>query len=369
MTILYVNTGTSPNKGDGDSLRVSFDKINQNFRELINSINTGTTSTASIVVGAMAPTNPNVGALWYDVVTGRLYIWFDSYWVDTNPDAVAGPTGPRGNPGPEGIQGLNGSSGPSGPVGLASNVSGPRGLSGPSGPDGLLGPSGPQGPASNVSGPSGPSGTAGLRGVQGPTGAEGIQGINGPSGPSGPAGTSGPSGPLGPSGPSGPDFTGGSLVNPVNINLDTQSVSTITGALTIIGGVGIGKNLTVGQRLSFAQTEESFTTLNGAMGVVVHDCSSGMIFNHIGITANFTVNLTNLNLDPGFATTVSCILNQGGTAYVSNALQIAGITQTVRWQGNSIAPSGSPNKKEVVSFSIYNVSGSYTVLGQLVSFG
>jgi len=369
MTILYVNTGTSPNKGDGDSLRVSFDKINQNFRELVATISTSTTSTASIVVSGVAPTNPAVGALWYDIVSGRLYVWYDNYWIDANPGAIEGPTGPRGRPGQDGIQGLNGPTGPTGPTGAASNVAGPTGVTGPTGPTGPQGPTGPTGDNSNVAGPRGPQGPSGPSGPSGPQGIEGIQGLNGPSGPSGSAGMSGPSGPSGVSGPSGPLFTGGSLTQSVNIDIDTQSVSTTTGALTVVGGVGIGKNLTVGQRISFTQTEESFTTLNGATGVVVHDCSGGMIFNHIGINSNFTVNLTNLNLDPGFATTVSCILNQGNTPYVSNALQIAGSTQTIRWQGNSIAPSGSPNKKEVVSFSIYNVSGAYTVLGQLVSFG
>lgn len=28
MTILYINTGTGPNKGDGDTLRTAFNKIN-----------------------------------------------------------------------------------------------------------------------------------------------------------------------------------------------------------------------------------------------------------------------------------------------------------------------------------------------------
>jgi len=45
MTIYYVNTGSSPNAGDGDSLRVAFTKINSNFATLENSIaniNTGT---------------------------------------------------------------------------------------------------------------------------------------------------------------------------------------------------------------------------------------------------------------------------------------------------------------------------------------
>lgn len=43
MTILYVNTGSSPNKGDGDSLRTAFTKINQNF----SYISTITNNTAS----------------------------------------------------------------------------------------------------------------------------------------------------------------------------------------------------------------------------------------------------------------------------------------------------------------------------------
>lgn len=369
MTILYVNTGTSPNKGDGDSLRVSFDKINQNFRQLITTISTSTSGTASISVGNTPPANPVIGALWYDIVTGRLYIYYDSYWVDSNPDVVAGPTGPRGQPGFDGIQGLNGPTGPTGPTGVASNVAGPRGITGPQGARGPQGPTGPTGADSTVVGPMGGSGPQGPTGPQGPRGAEGIQGLNGPSGPQGPSGPAGTSGPSGVSGPSGPAFAGGTIVDTVNIDLNTQSVSTTTGALTVVGGVGIGRNLTVGERISFAQTQESFTTLNGATGVVDHNCSAGMIFNHIGINSNFTINLVNLNLDPGFATTVSCILNQGNTAYIANALRIDSATQMIKWQGNSIAPSGSPNKKEVVSFSIYNISGAYTVLGQLVSFG
>lgn len=37
MTILYINTGTSANKGDGDSLRTAFNKINANFQYLSTS--------------------------------------------------------------------------------------------------------------------------------------------------------------------------------------------------------------------------------------------------------------------------------------------------------------------------------------------
>jgi len=36
MPILYINTGTSPNSGDGDSLRTAFHKLNQNLTFLVN---------------------------------------------------------------------------------------------------------------------------------------------------------------------------------------------------------------------------------------------------------------------------------------------------------------------------------------------
>jgi hypothetical protein len=48
MTIYYVNTGSGPNSGNGDSLRVAFTKINNNFGEIVDQLSTievGSTST------------------------------------------------------------------------------------------------------------------------------------------------------------------------------------------------------------------------------------------------------------------------------------------------------------------------------------
>lgn len=41
MTIYYINTGTSPNKGDGDTLRTAFNKINLNFQYLSTATGNG----------------------------------------------------------------------------------------------------------------------------------------------------------------------------------------------------------------------------------------------------------------------------------------------------------------------------------------
>lgn len=38
MTIYYINTGSGPNAGNGDSLRVAFNKVNANFAEIVNTL-------------------------------------------------------------------------------------------------------------------------------------------------------------------------------------------------------------------------------------------------------------------------------------------------------------------------------------------
>ena len=50
------------------------------------------------------------------------------------------------------------------------------------------------------------------------------------------------------------------------------------------------------------------------------------------------------------------------------SLQIGGVLQSIKWQGNSI-PSGTASGIDVVSFSILNDGGTYVVMGQSVSFG
>lgn len=159
--------------------------------------------------------------------------------------------------------------------------------------------------------------------------------------------------------------------------VNTISSTTTTGAVVVTGGLGVSGNVTAGNSfvtnstanvLNIKEVKEAFNTKTGATGTVIHDCSTGHIFYHSSIAANFTANLTNLNLDTNYATTVTLVLIQGATAYIPNALQIGGVSQTINWQGGS-APAGNANKNDVVAFSILNNAGTYKVLGQLVSFG
>jgi hypothetical protein len=112
---------------------------------------------------------------------------------------------------------------------------------------------------------------------------------------------------------------------------------------------------------------EKFQTKADATGTVTHDCASGHVFYHTSPDANWTANFTNLNLNTGYVTAVSLVIVQGATGYYPNAVQIGGAAQTINWQGNA-TPTASSSRTDVVTFSILNNAGTYTVLGQLTGF-
>ena len=151
----------------------------------------------------------------------------------------------------------------------------------------------------------------------------------------------------------------------VNIGQSSQGVYIGANSSTSIDVTG---PLTVNNQLVIEDgVNEKFSSLTGATGVVTHDCDNGHIFYHTSISADFTANFTNLGLSSNYSTNLTLLLNQGVTAYIPSAVQIAGSAQTINWQGGS-APTGTANGIDAVSFTILRDSGSYIVLGQMVDF-
>ena len=113
--------------------------------------------------------------------------------------------------------------------------------------------------------------------------------------------------------------------------------------------------------------EEKFGSLSGQSGTVIHNLNDGHVFYHTTPAGDFTANFTNFNLDDGYTTSITIIVNQGVTARVVSAVQIEGSAQTINWQGGS-APTGTANGLDAFSFTILRNSSSYIVLGQMVDF-
>lgn len=85
MSIQTINLGNYANDGTGDDLRTAFEKVNANLVELF-------TSVYGANIGPLPPTaDVDEGELWWDTVSGRLYIRYGSVWTDASPDTVTPP--------------------------------------------------------------------------------------------------------------------------------------------------------------------------------------------------------------------------------------------------------------------------------------
>jgi hypothetical protein len=185
------------------------------------------------------------------------------------------------------------------------------------------------------------------------------------TGPTGPTGSTGATGATGATGPAG---TANTITNNVSISNTTATTSSITGALTVVGGVGIGGNLYVGGTATFESTNESIVVINNASGLTTHDFGAAAIFYHSNPAGNVNVNVTNFTLPNNFATNITLVFAQGSTPYIANALVLNNSLQTINWQGGAV-PSGFANKKDIMSFSVLQVSNTYVVTGQLITYG
>ena len=113
--------------------------------------------------------------------------------------------------------------------------------------------------------------------------------------------------------------------------------------------------------------QEPVDALTGATGTVTHDLNNGNIFYHSSISANFTANFTNVDTTNNKAFGVTLILNQGATAYLPTAVQIAGSAQSIKWSGGS-TPEGTASQTDVISFTLLRVGSAWQVLGVLNTF-
>ena len=86
------------------------------------------------------------------------------------------------------------------------------------------------------------------------------------------------------------------------------------------------------------------------------------------LSANFTANFTNVPTTNDRTVAVVLVLSQGATAYLPTAVQIAGVAQTIRWQG-AVLPSGTASRVDVVGFTLIRTGSVWTVIGSLTTYG
>jgi sugar lactone lactonase YvrE len=137
-----------------------------------------------------------------------------------------------------------------------------------------------------------------------------------------------------------------------------------TTALDIYGSLTVRNGYT-----SVQQIQETLNTIaSPGSGTVVANWSTGNIWYVSSMSANFTINLTNLPTVANKSYSVVFTLVQGATPYYISALQIAGVAQTIKWSGAS-APTATASRVELETFTLMYTGSAWTVLGQLTTFG
>lgn len=187
----------------------------------------------------------------------------------------------------------------------------------------------------------------------------------------------------------------------VNDTTNATSASPLTGAIQVPGGAGVVENMWIGGTLNVGgtginniaispspatPTSGTFTSLTasglttltkytevvatktGATGTVTHDFTESNIWYHSSISANFTVNLTNVPTTDNRAISVSLHLIQGATGFYANGFQIDGSSQTIRWVGGA-TPSPQGTRYEIQTFTLIRTGATWIVTSGLSSHG
>ena len=153
--------------------------------------------------------------------------------------------------------------------------------------------------------------------------------------------------------------------------------------VTTAGDVGIGTsnptgilhcvgNVVVDGILRISEVTETLTTLanagNAIQKTVVHSFTAGALFRHTTIADNFAANFTNVPTTNDRMNTLTLMLEQGTNAYIANVCQVAGVTYTIKWQGNA-QPTPVSNAVEFQSFFLMRAANDWKIMSHLTSYG
>lgn len=140
---------------------------------------------------------------------------------------------------------------------------------------------------------------------------------------------------------------------------------TLSGNTTFSGSNTHSGNLEVTGRLDIQDVRETVNDGTITTNVLTVDYVAGTIsYIASAPSANFTVNITNAPTDNGKAITVVVMVTQGETGYIPNVLQIAGVSQTIKWlAGATPTPTSSVGKLDMFNFTLIRRATAWTVLG------
>ena len=142
-------------------------------------------------------------------------------------------------------------------------------------------------------------------------------------------------------------------------SLNTSNVATSSFTASTITANGL---------TTVQQITERFNILSSQTGAVNFDFTSSAIWYHSSISGNITARFTNVPQVQSRSAVATLIFNQGASPFYANNISVNTSTVAIRWV-NATVPTPVANRTEVESFTLLNVGGTWTALGQYTSFG
>jgi hypothetical protein len=114
------NTGAIPSTLEHGELGINYADGKLFYKNGANTIVNFSTggSGGGVTVSDTPPSSAEQGDIWFESDTGSFFVYYDSFWIETQSEGLIGPAGPEGARGPSGPEGPQGVEGPIGPTGL-----------------------------------------------------------------------------------------------------------------------------------------------------------------------------------------------------------------------------------------------------------
>lgn len=134
---------------------------------------------------------------------------------------------------------------------------------------------------------------------------------------------------------------------------------TVTGTVGITGGLTATGGVSLSGTVDIQELREQVNDITLSANSATFDWTTGNIYYvPVAPTGNMTWNFTNVPTDNSKMMSVNVFVTQGSSGYIPTTLQIAGTSQTIRWQdGLAPVPTSSAGKIDVFSFTFQRTSG------------
>jgi hypothetical protein len=148
---------------------------------------------------------------------------------------------------------------------------------------------------------------------------------------------------------------------------DNSTILVNNGVLSIRTANGFIDASFVGSTITGRFSDPVTLTTSGTSSITYNWSTDSSFYYTTGLTSNYTAAFTNVPTTANKHYLINILIVQGSTGYYPSAITINGASTPISWC-NGIDPIPSTNFKDLVSFNLFYISGTWTVTGNFTSF-